>query len=113
MSSIGGLGCRDNFIDVYANKLFTCFDRLIILLPDHQGAQHQGPDSDSGLSGLENADSKKASEANSVVDSGRRSQSLEFLSDDLRLVMFAICNNFLGFQYRYLNFLPQKNMSIC
>lgn len=42
--------------------------------------------SDSGLSGLDDGSKKAASpeEAISMVDSGRRSQSFEFLSDDLR-----------------------------
>jgi len=53
-----------------------------------------GPGSDSGLSGLDGAEAnsmmhhhKKSSSPemeNSIVDSGRRSQSLEILSDDLR-----------------------------
>lgn len=52
-----------------------------------------GPDSDSGLSGLELDSSGEAGpkkmDNNSTVDSGRRSQSLELLSDDLRSVSLS------------------------
>ena len=53
-----------------------------------------GPGSDSGLSGLENDEKlmKKSGSPemeNSIVDSGRRSQSLEILSDDLRSISIS------------------------
>lgn len=66
------------------NVSISCFDIFA-----GGATSSPGPGSDSGLSGLE-VNSKKASspaaavEEDSIADSGRRSQSLEILSDDLR-----------------------------
>ena len=69
-------------------KEHTCFIlvHFAVLFSDYSDA----PGSDSGLSGLDNPGidsmTKRAplENENSIVDSGRRSQSLEILSDDLR-----------------------------
>ncbi len=59
-----------------------------------RGINGGGPDSDSGLSGFEADESKRdgggrESKTESAVDSGRRTQSLENLSEDLASVSLS------------------------